>query len=285
MIATNGLAFGNLKFSEALHSFESIGVDAFELPHPIFYKEIFAGSISPTLNELIEQVSILSSTSLKIASVNAGNDFLKSDESSFTKEIQKTKVCIDTAQALGVSLVRVFIGEPKEGMPTEKYFDLAQRALADICGYAAKANIVLALENHGRYNNDIRVINAILARVNSPILKLNIDTGNFYWFGYSLEETENILSSLSSLAVHTHLKNAKATDKQRHRPLGEDEAVRLWDGDIDIAGFVHNLIRQGYAGAFSPEFEFKGMNEMNPSDLKVALRQDIEKLKRVVMSR
>lgn len=282
MIATNGLVFANLRFGEALRAFKTIGVEAFELPHPIFYTGIFSFSISPSLKDLLEETSVLSSTDIKIVTVNAGNDFLKSDDLSFRKEIEKTKVCIDTAQALGVPLVRVFIGEPKEGMSTEGYFELAHQALAEVCKYAEKTNVLLALENHGRYSNDVKVINAVLARVNSPILNLNIDTGNFYWFGYSLEETENILDSLSSLAVHTHLKNAKAIDRTKPRSIGETETVRLWDGDIDIGRFVSNLMRQGYKGALSPEFEFKGMREMRQVELEEALREDTDRLRKLV---
>ena len=284
MIATNGLVFRQLRFEDALRSFESIGVDGFELPHPIFYTGMFAGSISSSLNEMIEDISALASTKLRIVSVNAGNDFLRPDGASFRKEIDKTKVCIDTAQALGVPLVRIFMGEPKEGLPPERCFELTHTAIAELCAYADKAGVVLALENHGRYSNDVNTINAILSRVGSANLKLNIDTGNFYWFGYSLQETENILDSLSSLAAHTHLKNEKAMEKEKRRAPGEVEVVRLWEGDINIARFVRKLVGLGYKGAFSAEFEFKGMSEMKPSELNAVLREDIERLRRVVAS-
>lgn len=214
--------------------------------------------------------------------MNAANDFLKSGESEFSEEVRKTKIVVDTATELGVELVRVFVGEPKEGMSKQDCRGLAIRGLREVAEYAEEAGKVLALENHGRYSNDFDEEITILKAVGSDTLRLNLDSGNYYWFGYTVSEVEGILRRASKLAVHTHLKNEVSANKDERRKPGECTVARLWNGDLDLAGFVRNLRDTGYRGTYSIEEEFAGMEEMTPSELRKAVSEDIAQLKNIL---
>jgi sugar phosphate isomerase/epimerase len=56
----------------------------------------------------------------------------------------------------------------------------------------------------------------------------------------------------------------------------------LWNGDLDLAGFVRNLRDTGYRGAYSIEEEFAGMEEMTPGELRKAVSEDIAQLKDIL---
>lgn len=284
MIATNGLLYSGLPLGDAVRGFKEAGFEGFELPHPIFYKGIFRSTAPEEVRPLVSALHDVSLEELKIVSVNAGNDFLKPGESEFSEEVRKTKVVIDTASELGVELVRVFVGEPKEGMSTHDCRKLAVRALRDITDYAERAGKLLALENHGRYSNDFDEELRILQEIGSDSLKLNVDSGNYYWFGYSISETQDILRRASRLAVHTHLKNEESKDKNHRRSPGECTVVRLWKGDIDVAQFVRELRDTGYGGAYSIEEEFAGMGDLAPTELREAVSEDVRELKAVLTS-
>ena len=284
MITTNGLLYSGLALADAVQGFKEAGFEAFELPHPIFYKGIFKGTAPEEVRPLVSALRDANPGGLKIVSVNAGNDFLRPNESEFSKEVGKTKLVIDTASELGVGLVRVFIGEPKEGMNKQDCRKLAVKALREVTEYAEGAGKVLALENHGRYSNNFDEELAILKEIGSDTLRLNVDSGNYYWFGYSISETQDILRRASRLAVHTHFKNEQSKDKDRRRSPGECTVVRLWKGDIDIAQFVRDLRDARYEGAYSIEEEFAGMGDLSPSELREAVREDVRELRAALRS-
>jgi sugar phosphate isomerase/epimerase len=282
VIATNGLLFSGLPLQGAVQAFAELGFDAFELPHPIFYRDIFQGSAPEEVKPLVSLLQDMDLEGLTIASVNAANDFLKPAESEFSEEVRKTKIVVDTATELGVELVRVFVGEPKEAMSKQDCRGLAIRGLREVAEYAEEAGKVLALENHGRYSNDFDEETTILKAVGSDALRLNLDSGNYYWFGYTVSEVEDILRRASKLAVHTHLKNEVSANKDERRKPGECTVARLWNGDLDLAGFVRNLRDTGYRGTYSIEEEFAGMEEMTPGELRKAVSEDIAQLKNIL---
>jgi len=284
MIATNGLLYAGLPIAEAISGFREVGFDAFELPHPLFYKGIFSGSAPEEVRPLVSVLREIDMGQLKVVSVNAGNDFLKASKQELSEEVRKTKIVVDTAADLGVDLVRVFVGEPKEGMSKGDCRELAVGALREVTRYAEEAGRVLALENHGRYSNDFDEEMAILKAVGSDTLRLNVDSGNYYWYGYTVAETNDVLRKASEFAVHTHLKNEISWDKSKRRKPGECTVTRLWSGDVDVAGFVRNLRDAGYRGAYSIEEEFAGMKEMTTGQLREAVSEDIAQLKSVLRS-
>jgi sugar phosphate isomerase/epimerase len=282
VIATNGLLFSGLPLREAVRAFAGLGFDAFELPHPIFYKGIFKRSAPEEIKPLVSLLKDMDLGGLAIASVNAANDFLKPGESEFSEEVRKTKIVVDTATELGVELVRVFVGEPKEGMSKQDCRELAIKGLGEVAEYAERAGKVLALENHGRYSNDFDEETTILEAVGSDALRLNLDSGNYYWFGYTVSEVEHILRKASKLAVHTHLKNEISANKGERRKPGECTVARLWSGDLDLVGFVTNLRDTGYQGAYSIEEEFAGMEKMTAIELEKAVSEDTAQLKKIL---
>ncbi|HNT33953.1 MAG TPA: sugar phosphate isomerase/epimerase family protein, partial [bacterium] len=91
-------------------------------------------------------------------------------------DVEKVKKWIDIAQVLGAPVVRVFAGSGEE-MSKQVIYDQAVECLQKVAMYAEHVGVVLGLENHG--GTTAEQVLALLRDVQSPWLKLTLDTGNF----------------------------------------------------------------------------------------------------------
>ena len=122
--------------------------------------------------------------------------------------------------------------------------DVFERALP----YAARQDVIFALENHPGFGAEKSVIQAILERIPDPYLGWNCDFVNAYRIeGQTLYDFLNEESLLSRL-VHVHAKTFAET------PDGWDIGVALDEGDLDVAHFLHIIKGTGYDGWISIEF-------------------------------
>lgn len=279
LISSTALVFSKLTFEESLKMLKEIGVDGFELYNPFFYKGIFQGTLSFDPDGLKRVKELTGFYDLKITSVNAGNNFVQKNRDLFEKQVEGVKQCVDVAVNLGVSVVRVFGGEPSEGKTEEECVRDIIEGLKLAAPYAEDKGVVLALENHGRITNNINILLRILDEVNSEALKVNIDTGNFYWYGYRLSEVEEIFEKLAPLAAHTHMKNGTTERKEERRKIGEIKFTPLAEGDIDLLKVIRMLKEKGYKGAISMEDEFEGWRTLPQEKVMEILKMDVNYLR------
>lgn len=99
----------------------------------------------------------------------------KEDIEEHKAQINYLKQWIDIGFYMGAPIVRYLAG-PKEG---EKSWDLMIEATKECVGYAQKKGIILAIENHSGMGETCEEILRIFEAINSPWLKLCLDTGNF----------------------------------------------------------------------------------------------------------
>ncbi len=278
-ISSTVLVFSKLTFEEALRILKDIGLDGFEIYNPFFYKGIFRGTLSFDSEGLGKAESLADSYGLKITSVNAGNNFVQPNRDLFENQVEGVKMCIDAAARLGTSVVRVFGGEPTEGKSEEDCIKAIIEGLKMAVPHAEDTGVNLALENHGKITNNIDALLKIIDEVNSEALKVNIDTGNFYWYGYKLSEVEEIFERLAPLAVHTHMKNGTTERKEERRKIGEITFTPLSEGDIDLLKVIRMLRDQGYKGVISMEDEFEGWTTLPLEKVIEILKKDVEYLR------
>jgi hydroxypyruvate isomerase len=151
--------------------------------------------------------------------------------------------------------------------------------LKQSAAYAEESGVTLALENHGRITNNIDTLMGILKEVGSESLKVNIDIGNFYWFGYKLSEVETILKKLVPMTAHTHMKNGTTDRKEERRKTGDLRFTPLTDGDINLVKVVKLLKTKGYEGAISMEDEFEGWASLPLEKVMEILKRDADYLR------
>ena len=279
LISSTALVFSKLTFEESLKRLKEIGLDGFELYNPFFYRGIFQGTLSFDPDGLKRAEELADSYGLKITSVNAGNNFVQKSRDLFESQVEGVKMCVDAAARLGTPVVRVFGGEPSEGKTEEECVRAIIEGFKLAAPHAEDRGVALALENHGRITNNVDILLRILDEVNSEALKVNIDTGNFYWYGYRLSEVEEIFERLAPLTVHTHMKNGTTERKEERRGIGEIRFTPLAEGDIDLLKVVRMLKEKGYKGVISMEDEFEGWTTLPQEKVIEILKRDVDYLR------
>lgn len=144
--------------------------------------------------------------------------FLSPDEEKRKKNIKHTIDCIEQAYALGIPTMRVNSGtwgtsknfddlmakrgveEPLEGYTEEDAFGWVIDAYEQILPVAERCGVILGLENHWGLGVTPEGIKRVLDAIDSPWLRVTLDTGNFL---------EDPYDRLTQLAPETVLLQAK----------------------------------------------------------------------------
>jgi L-ribulose-5-phosphate 3-epimerase len=191
---------------------------------------------------------------LDLCGFSTHQTFVSPDADVRRKNIEHTLHCIELAYALGIPTMRVNTGrwgtsrdfnelmanrgiEPRlEGYTDDEGFAWVIDALGECVDKAAECGVTMGLENHwglGRTAEGVlRVVNAI----NSPWLRVTLDTGNFL---------DNQYEQYAALAPHAVLVQAKTY-------FGGGTWYTL---EIDYDRVAQLLRDVGYRGYISLEFE------------------------------
>jgi len=160
--------------------------------------------------------------------------------------IQKTFDSVDRQVALtrefGVDRLRLFYGR----MPyTQWSADTRRVAVENIKHVGSKyPDMTLVFENHDASSSRPEVCAAILEEVNLPNVRHTFDAINFEHRGV---KTMDALRRLQPLIGHVHLKGYD----------GED-FCEFGQGTVDLNPMLEALLRGGYRGAFTVEYEGAG---------------------------
>lgn len=182
--------------------------------------------------------------------------FLSPDPEKRAAQVKHTINCLEQAYQLGIPTMRVNSGtwgtsksfdelmanrgeeQPIDGYTEEDAYGWVIEAYAKLVEEAAQRGIVMGLENHWGLGRTAEGVLRVVNEVDSPWLKVTLDTGNFL---------ENPYDRLALLAPETVLLQAKTY-----------HGGGVWYTlDLDykrIAGIMHSAKYQGYV---SLEFEGK----------------------------
>ena len=259
-----------LGYSDLFKGLDDLGVDSFELfvsrdLRESAYQDMdYTTSLSFDFSgeEKIQAVA----QNLKAGNVNpcavlVENDFGKADLSAEKKWV--VDAC-SVAAGLGVKTVRInSVMRPQEGVSEAQYAEITASVIAAILRQTGHLDVSLALENHGVVGNRREFIRGLFSDVGSDRLGLTLDTGNFYWFGYPLDEVYEIIEEFASSVKHCHLKNVSFApyDRQKAREPGwrwPDSVATIYEGDIDHRRVVGILESASYDGDLTIEDESLG---------------------------
>src|SRR5262245_59169030 len=144
--------------------------------------------------------------------------FLSSDTAKRQANVEHTLKCIELAYAMGNPTMRVNTGTwgtskdfdelmknrgiepPPSGVTEEEGFKWVADAFAQCLKAAEKCGVVMGLENHWGLGRTPEGVLRVVKEVNSPWLRVTMDTGNFL---------EDPYDKLEQLAPHTVLVQAK----------------------------------------------------------------------------
>ena len=191
-------------------------------------------------------------------------DFLRAP--SVEAEAQRLFAEVDVAEALGVKCMR---HDASGGFPapldTCNSFDQALPLMAKGCRmvaeYAATKGIATTVENHGFYCQDSARVAALVGAVNHPNFGALVDIGNFLCAD---ECPARASGNLAAMAKHVHAKDFHVKPGTSDNP-GEGwfttragnflRGSIIGHGEVPVRQCLGNLLRAGYKGAVSIEFE------------------------------
>jgi sugar phosphate isomerase/epimerase len=119
---------------------------------------------------------------LDISGTGVRNDFTLPDPTRRKAEIELVKQWIGFAARFGAPVLRVFAGTGKElktGYNREEVTTWVVDAIRECTKYAARQGVIIVLQNHADFIQTADDILAIIQRVNSEWLAVNLDIGSF----------------------------------------------------------------------------------------------------------
>ncbi|MBE6689405.1 MAG: sugar phosphate isomerase/epimerase [Ruminococcaceae bacterium] len=177
-------------------------------------------------------------------------------------EIQKVKDQLDIAAVLGVKLLRHDVCWNLAKAGKGRSFDLMLPDLADsarkITEYAQSLGIRTCSENHGMLAQDSDRMERLFNAVNHDNYGLLIDMGNFLCVD---ENPAVAVSRLAPYAFHVHAKDMAVREKPLpghtlvSRGCNYLKCCALGEGDVPIEKCIRILLKAGYEGFLSIEYE------------------------------
>jgi L-ribulose-5-phosphate 3-epimerase len=170
-----------------------MGFDGFE----ILQRQIAAANEIPDNAKLQKYKRHAFLLGLDLMGYSTHQGFLSPDQAKRDAQIKHTIDCIEQAYALGIPTMRVNSGtwgtskdfddlmakrgieQPLEGYTEEDAYGWVIESYRKILPVAEKCGVVLGLENHWGLGVTPEGVKRVVDTINSPWLKVTLDTGNF----------------------------------------------------------------------------------------------------------
>jgi sugar phosphate isomerase/epimerase len=179
------------------------------------------------------------------------------------------------ANLLGCPCVDTTDGKFKiEGMSDKEQIDIIKYHLAQCVSVAENHKVILNVEPHGPFTNDIEVITDIVEHFDSEYVQMNFDTGNTFIAG---NDPLEFLMAVHKYVNHVHVKDVsqELADAARGRSTGiSASTVHIGEGvnAPNITKCIEFLTETGWDGVFSIESD----GEENVIKSVAWLREQIE---------
>ncbi len=190
-----------------------------------------------------------------------GHGFELKDENS--EKIEKTRRIIDFAEELGTHIITTHIGVISKTDSDKN--TVMQEALQQICRYAEKAGVYIAVETGPERSE---VLKQFIESVGEPYLKVNLDPANLVMV--QGEDPVTAVLNLREHIIHTHAKDGKMVHPcdplQIYEAFAEGNPhsididkyfveLPLGHGDVDFPVYLKALEHIGYSGYLTIERE------------------------------
>ena len=195
----------------------------------------------------LEMKEILERNAVKASGLSAHCPLMRPEVS--VPYLQKA---IRFAAALGTPVVNTDEGIRPEWVSLDEAWHIMKYTLQTVLRTAERYGIYVAIEPHQSITCKTDGLLRIATLVDSPMLKVNYDTGNAYLGG---ENPYEGLRAVLPLLVHVHAKDIgiKQSENEKGKVTGTPVGCACGDGVIDWARVVSLLQKAGFSGVLSVE--------------------------------
>jgi sugar phosphate isomerase/epimerase len=159
---------------------------------------------------------------------------------------------IRLAAAIGAPVVNTDEGARPSWVNLDEAFHVMKYTLTTVLRTAERYGVFIGIEPHQSISRTTEGLLKIVGLVESPLLRVNYDTGNVYLAGGDPYEG---LKAVSSLLVHVHAKDitVEHADAERGKVTGTPVGCACGDGVIDWRRVVSILREANFNGVLSVE--------------------------------
>jgi len=156
------------------------------------------------------------------------------------------------AAALGAPVVNTDEGIRPPWVSMEEAFSVMRYTLASVLRVAERYRVMIGIEPHQSISRTTEGLLRIATLVESPMLRVNYDTGNAYLGG---EDPYIGLGAVIGRVVHVHAKDItlKRAEAERGKTTGTPVGCACGDGVIDWEKVIEILRNGGFNGVLSIE--------------------------------
>jgi sugar phosphate isomerase/epimerase len=173
---------------------------------------------------------------VELYSISVRSELTRAEAAQRDAEVASLEKWVDVANSLGASHIRVFGGNVPKGFSEEQAVPWVVECLKRASDKAAKAGVILGLENHGGITTRAERIIEIVRKVDSPWVQVNMDTGNFR------SEVFQQIEAVLPYAANVQVKVEMVGDDGKRVPQ-------------DWARIVNLLVQAEYKGYLALEYE------------------------------
>jgi len=198
-----------------------------------------------------EQVSelrnICLATGVDIVALGLSTRFTSADEAERVHNQEELKRGIELAAKLNAPMVRTFGGDVAPGSSLQQAISWVTEGLQSVADTAAENQVLVLLETHDAFCRGQEVALA-LEPIDSPWIGAIWDVHHPFRKGESVEDTWRLLGPR---VKHVHMKDARLLED------GEWQLVLLGEGEVPCRDILALLMKEGYEGYVSAEWEKK----------------------------
>lgn len=190
-------------------------------------------------------MAIMKDKGLKFVDLGSSCTLHFSEGEERKKNLDEGKRFIDLAQQIDCPNVRVFPNKISNPAKKTETLDLIAQGLQELGNYAKGSNVHVLMETHGDVVKSDDILYVMKASENEHA-GLVWDVTNMW--SVTKEPPAEVYPKLKKYIRHTHIKDLKMVD-------GKEQYVLLGRGDVPIFTAIDLLIKGGYKGYYSFEWE------------------------------
>jgi sugar phosphate isomerase/epimerase len=198
-------------------------------------------------NDPLEMKDILERYNVRASGLSAHMPLMRPEIS-----VPCLEKAIRLAAAIGAPVVCTDEGIRPGWLDDEECFQVMRYTLKKVLQVAERYGIYVAIEPHQSITTKTEGLLRVATLVDSPMLKINYDTGNAFLGG---EDPYEGLKAVLSLLVHVHAKDISAMQAadEQGKVTGTPVGCACGEGVIDWAKVIGILQDAGWSGVLSVE--------------------------------